>query len=97
MTLRNWQEEDEVKKLSYSWPAAAGIGLGMFAGMMTVGGYTDVTSAGVSFAAIVVLGVFFEWAFSGRDPGKQAHDFFTPKKLPTNDDLFGWLSFSKKS
>lgn len=87
MTIRNWQESDE--PLSYSWPIAAGIGILTFMGMMGVGNHTDIMAAQVAFPVFVAFGVFFEWAFFGRDPGRQLEDALMPKGLATYDDYFG--------
>lgn len=98
MTIRNWQESDE--EVSYSWPIAGGLGVLTMASMIGIGQYSDVNSAIVAAIVTVGYGAFLEWAFWGRDPGTQVADlekYFTPKSLPSNDEIFGKRTYDAKT
>lgn len=77
------------KPITASWPVAMGLGIVIFAAMVSMGGYPETTAVGVSAVFIVFFGVMIEWMFYERDPGDQVTQFFSPSELMTYESLFG--------
>ena len=61
----------------------------MFAGLMGVGGQTDIVAAQIAAGTFFAFGAFLEWAFFGRDPGQQLQDALSIEPLTTNEEIFG--------
>lgn len=88
MTFK-WQNDE---KGGYPWAIAGGVGFLSMVAMIGVGRYSDTTAVFLGLLIFVLFGLTLDWAFSDRDPEAQMNhilDTLTPKKLLTNEEIFG--------